>query len=288
MNTPKNEWPWPNQYQFEEISLVGNTLAGQGTSLLCPELKVAFDVAFGLPYLLGARDFFVSHSHMDHAGGIPYLISQQNLMSLPKGRFFVPEAMREPMLGVIEAWQKMEGHTYSFELIGVKPGDWIGLKGGWGVRPFETTHRVASLGYTVFKTRKQLKPEFKDLERQQLLDLKSRGEDLEMHWEEPYLSFTGDTQIEFLDSADWVKKSKLLVMEVTYIDEKRSVASAREWGHIHLDELIPRLKDLECERVLLIHLSARYRTEEVRKKLERVLPPEWQGRVDVFPRDAAL
>lgn len=279
-------WPWPNTYEFEDISLLGNSLAGQGTSLLCPELKIAFDVAYGLPYLLGARDFFVSHSHMDHAGGVPYLISQQNLMSLPTGRFYVPYLMRDPLLKVIEAWQKMEGHTYDFELIGLRPGDWVGLKGGWGVRAFETQHRVPSLGYTVFKTRKQLNPEYVGLSREELLNLKSRGVQLELHWEEPYMSFTGDTKIEFLDTSDWVKKSKLLIMEVTYIDDKKSVAAAREWGHIHLDELLPRLNTLECERILLIHLSARYKSQELVQILQRRLPSEWQGRVDVFPRDS--
>jgi ribonuclease Z len=285
MSELNSAWPWPNTYGFGELSLIGNSLAGQGTSLLCPELKIAFDVAFGLPYLLPARDFFISHAHMDHAGGIPYLISQKNLMSLPAPRLYMPESTCGPMTRVLNTWQEMEGHVYDYRLIGLKEGDWVPLKGSWGVRSFRTHHRVPSLGYTLFKLRKRLKPEYRDFDRQALLDLKSRGETLEDNFEEAYLSFTGDTQIEFLEGPAWVRESKLLVMEVTYIDEKKSPASAREWGHIHLEELLAYLPRLKNERLLLIHLSARYKCRELRELLARRLPPEWQGRVDVFPRD---
>lgn len=280
-----HDWPWPNTYCFEGLSLVGNSLAGQGTSFLCPELKIAFDVAFGLPYLLPARDFFVSHAHMDHAGGIPYLISQKNLLSLPPPRFYVPKGMKTPLLKVLQAWQDMEGHQYEFFVRELEAGEAVELKGSWRVRAFATRHRVPSLGYTLFQCKKQLDPKYKNLGREQLLDLKAQGRSLELTWEEPIISFTGDTQIEFLDQQEWVRRSKLLVMEVTYIDERKSVAAAREWGHIHLDELLPRLKDLECEKLLLIHLSARYRSQELCERLKQILPAEWQGRVDVFPRD---
>ncbi len=285
MDLPQNAWPWPNSYKFGDLTLLGNSLAGQGTSFLIPELKIAFDVAFGLPYLVPARDYFVSHSHMDHAGGIPYLISQKSLMSQPPPRFFMPHEMKEPMTRVIEAWQQMEGYTYGYEFIGVEEGQWIQLKGNWGVRPFKTKHRVPSLGYTLFKTNKRLKPEYANFERQKLLDIKSQGHELNENIEEPHISFTGDTQIEFLDGPEWVRRSKLLIMEATYADEQKSITEAREWGHIHLHELFPRLKDLSCEKILLIHLSARHRSRELQDMLKLKLPQSWHDKVDVFPRD---
>ncbi len=64
----------------------------------------------------------------------------------------------------------------------------------------------------------------------------------------PLVSFTGDTQIEFLDSRDWVRKSKILIMEATYLDNKKTIEQARIWGHTHLEEIIPRLKDIESEK----------------------------------------
>lgn len=278
-------WPWPHKYHFDGIHLLGNSQAGQGTSLLCPELKVAFDVAFGLPYLLPARDYFISHAHMDHAGGIPYLISLKNLMAQPPPRFFVPPSMVEPMQRILKAWQEMEGHTYNFELCGVTPGEWISLNNAVGARPFTTVHRVPSQGYTLFQIKKQLHPQYRNLQREDLLQLKSQGKAIETVVHEPWISFTGDTQIEFLDQEEWVRRSRLLVMEVTYIDSSKSVTQAREWGHIHIEEFLERLKTLSCERVLLIHLSARHKTSDLVQLLRHRLPSDWQGRVDVFPRE---
>ncbi|MCB0411371.1 MAG: MBL fold metallo-hydrolase [Bdellovibrionales bacterium] len=282
-----NSWPWPNSYSFEDLTLTGNSLAGQGTSFVCPELKIAFDVAFGLPYLIGARDFFVSHCHMDHAGGIPYLVSQQNLMSLPQAHFYMPESMVDPLTRILSLWSEMEGHSYNYQFHGVKAGDWIPLKGPYGIRPFETIHRVPSLGYTLFKRTKHLKEFFKGKSRNDILQAKAQGIEIEDTQEIPWISFTGDTQIEFLDRDPWVKKSRLLILEVTYIGQDRGVEKAREWGHIHLHELLERLPELECEKLLLIHLSARHRSMELVEMLKRRLPEEWQSRVDVFPRDAS-
>ncbi|RYF42063.1 MAG: MBL fold metallo-hydrolase, partial [Cytophagaceae bacterium] len=101
--------------------------------------------------------------------------------------------------------------------------------------------------------------------------------------DEPVLSFTGDTRIEFLDDPQ-VRASRVLVMEVTYWDDKKSVENARTWGHIHLDELIPRLEHLKCEKIVLIHASARYTTARLREIMDARIPEHFKHRVDLFPR----
>ncbi|RYZ77436.1 MAG: hypothetical protein EOP05_01845 [Proteobacteria bacterium] len=74
------------------------------------------------------------------------------------------------------------------------------------------------------------------------------------------------------------------VMEVTYWDNKKSVENAREWGHIHLEELLPRLEGLKNERIVLIHASARYSTKYLEEILDARLPEYLKGRVTLFPR----
>jgi ribonuclease Z len=137
----------------------------------------------------------------------------------------------------------------------------------------------------VFRRSKKLKQELVGLERQEILDRKSRGEAIEDHFDEPIIAFTGDTKIEFLDGPDFVSKAKILVMEVTYIDEKKSVSSAREWGHIHFDELVDRIPGLQNEKIVLMHLSARYSCGQFRKLLSQRLSEQDAARVVVFPRD---
>ena len=46
-----------------------------------------------------------------------------------------------------------------------------------------------------------------------------------------------------------------LLTEVTYLDEKRDVQNCRQWGHLHLDELIDQLDYLKNEVILLTRMS---------------------------------
>ena len=77
-------------------------------------------------------------------------------------------------------------------------------------------------------------------------------------------------------------------MEVTYIDEKKSVQNARDWGHIHLDELLPRLPFFEGEKILLTHLSSRHSIEGCERILDKRVPKGLRDKVAVFPRVAGL
>ena len=275
-------------WKHKEWTLQGNSTAGISTSLICPELSVAFDVGQGLPWAFNMHNFLITHSHMDHAAGIPYIISQKALTGQKPPVFYMPEFMTEKMHQIIHLWQEIEGHEYDYEFISTINGEKVPLKGNTFFKTFPTIHRVPSNGYCIFREGKKLKEELKGCDRQEILDRKSRGEEVEDRFEEPILAFTGDTQIEFLDGPEFIRKAKILVMEVTYIDDKKSVQSAREWGHIHFEELIPKLADLENEKVVLMHLSARYSCRQFQELIHRTLPEELAEKLVVFPRDNSL
>lgn len=272
------------QWNFDGIKLIGNSVAGVGTCLVWPELGVAFDTAQGLPHAFAIPVFLISHAHMDHAAGIPYLISQKAMTSQRRPRFYMPGSMVEPMEKILKTWQEMEGHQYTYEFIATELGKEYALKGNYFFRAFPTLHRVASNGFTVFERRKKLDPKWQSASADEIVRAKARGEDVECEVEIPLLSYTGDTQIEFLDLAPEVRKSKVLVQEVTYIDEKRPVERARKWGHIHWNELRERLDEIDSEKILLIHLSARYSTAQFNQLLDKELSPQMRNRVEVFPR----
>jgi ribonuclease Z len=258
-------------------------MAGICTSVVFPDADVCFDVGPGLPFQNPVANVLITHGHMDHASGIPYLIAQKAMTGQIPPTIFMPDALLRPMRDVMRIWHEIDHHTYQFQLRALNPGQVAQLKAPYFARTFPTYHRVPSQGYTIFEQKKRLKPEFKNLEPHQLGDLRRKGEVLDEHYEENILSFTGDTKIEFLDS-EQVRKSRILVMEVTYWDNKKSVENAREWGHIHLDELIPRLESLKCEKIVLIHASARYSTRYLKEILEARIPEHLKSRVDLFPR----
>lgn len=260
----------------------GLTRAGTGTCIAVPDLDICFDVATGPFGILPINNFFLSHGHLDHAAGVPYIISQRALNGLKPPRFFMPKELVDPLTQILRLWEKIEDHQYEFEFVGMTAGQEVAYDKNHILRTFKTVHRIPSLGASVVRRRKKLKAEFTPLSREEIIAKKKSGVEIEEWREEVLVSFTGDTQIEFLHDAGAPLDSQLLFMEVTYYDDKKSVESARKWGHIHVDELIPLLQRLRCGHVVLIHPSTRYSAPEAKAWAQRKIPKEWWSRVSLL------
>lgn len=271
-------------WTYKDITLNGISLAGITTSIAFPAADVCFDVGQGLPFQIPITHIAITHGHLDHAAGIPYLLGQKAMHGVRPPVIFMPKNLVSPMQEILRLWGEIEDHTYTYQLDGLGHEDERDLKGKYFLKPFPTFHRVDSQGYTVFLRKKRLRSEFRDLSPTELGDARRAGREIEEYFSEPIVSFTGDTKIEVLE-VEVVRKSRVLLMECTYWDERKSVENAREWGHIHLDEILPRLDDLECEKLLLIHSSVRYSRAELLEILARRVPERHRERVELFPRD---
>lgn len=271
-----------SRHQFGLYTFEGVSRAGIGTCIRVPELGICFDVAQGYLWAAPSELFLITHGHMDHAGGIPYIISQRALNDLNPGKFLMPQALVAPIQEVLSLWSKIEGHEYRYELVGVKPGEIYNFKNHLDIEVFSTEHRVPSQGYIVNSRKKKLKPEFRKLNSEMLAAKRLCGEILDEEVIEPLIAFTGDTQIEFMKTSPQALKAKILVVEVTYFGSKKSVAAAREWGHIHFDELVPLLDMIESEKIVLIHASRRHSRHEIQKAILNQVSVEHQKRLLLF------
>lgn len=269
-------------FEHAGITIEGLSLAGVRTCITLPQLSFAFDVAQGLPHAIKMNTFFITHGHMDHASGIPYIISQKAMHSHKTPRFYMPESMVGPMYEIMKQWSRIESHEYEFEFIGVKPNDEFSLGSKYAVRTFKTIHRIPSIGYSLYRKHHKLRADLVGKTGSEIAELRANGIDPTEEQNELLLSFTGDTQIEFLELNPDVLNSKILLMETTYLDEKKTVQSARDWGHTHLDELIPRLSSIKSEKIVLIHSSARYPMHEAQEILKAHLPQHEHERVVLF------
>ncbi len=270
-------------YSYAGINLRGLSLSGIRTAICLPDFSLTFDVAQGYPFLLNLKQFFLSHGHLDHSAGVPYIISQKAMNHQAAPKFYMPSSLVEPLERIMKIWQQIEGHEYKYEFIPLEADLEIPVKGAHFVKVFPTKHRIDSFGYTLFEACKKLAPKFHGLSQQELLKLKKEGHSLNEIVNKPLVSFTGDTQIEFLHSRPWIRRSKILLLESTYLDDKKSIEHARAWGHTHLHEILPHLDEIESERIVLIHTSSRYSWAEAQDLIRKQVPEKHRERVVLFP-----
>jgi ribonuclease Z len=265
-----------------DLKFHGLSLSGIRTSIALPEMQLAFDVAQGYPFLIPIKKFFLSHGHLDHVAGVPYIISQKVLFHMPVSDFYMPPSLVEPLQKIMDLWQQIEDHQYKCNFISVDDKE-IEINDRHFVKAFPTFHRIESFGYTLFQKNKKLLPKWQNAHKEKIIAAKKHGEKIDAVSETPLVSFTGDTKIEFLFERDWIRKSKVLFLESTYLDDKKTIEQARKWGHTHLDEIIPHLNEIDSEKIVLIHISSRYSYEHAMAIIKKKIPSNHQDRIVVFP-----
>jgi ribonuclease Z len=272
------------RWSYEDWLFTGYSLAGITTSIYCRNANICFDVGQGLPFQNSARHILITHAHMDHASGIPYLLSQKNMNGQKETNLYVPEPFAGPLQEILKLWQSVDGHKYEYNLRGARPGVLYELDKLYCIKPFATPHRIPSQGYILYQKKKRLRSQFRELGEPAILEARKRGEDPNEAYLSPMVAFTGDTKKEFIDSDPDIARAKILFVEVTFWDDAKPVEHARSWGHLHFEELLEILPRLQNERIVLIHASIRYSTRYLEEILARRVPEGDRARVVLFPR----
>lgn len=270
------------ELNFKNLHFSGITEGGIQTCVRVKPLQILFDIGRCPQAAVGFPRLLLTHGHLDHAAGLPYYISQRSMRNqTPPEIFLVPELV-EPLTKILDIYSEIEGFQYPYKLIPVEPGVRYPLKEDMTFTATRSIHRVPSAGYTLFTMVKKLRDEFKNLPGREIARRKNAGEKLEEDREVPMVTFSGDTQIEFVRDNPHVGESRLLFLECTYIDSARTVEQTRKWGHIHLDEIIAHEDYFRNEQIVLMHFSKRYSSQYIQKTLKEKLPPSLQGRVVPF------
>ncbi len=264
------------------IDFEGISEGGIRTSICIPRYSLLFDIGAISHEKIHMENVLVTHGHLDHAAGIPYYISQRSLQKLKAPNIYVNEEMYENTKKIIQLYSEIENFDYSYNLVSTPTNQKFALNPTTFFKAFKTTHRIPSQGYTIFDTVKKLLPKYANLDRNELLEKKAQGEILTEDKETPLVSFSGDTQIEYILEHKEVRESKILFLECTYVDDERNVERARTWGHTHLDEIIAHANEFKNEKIFLIHFSQRYKHSYIRNTVRKKIPDILKGRIHCF------
>jgi len=265
------------------FTLRGVSLGGIYTAIHVPELHAAFDAGWPLRSAAACRRLFLSHGHVDHAGGLAGLIGIRGLFGHPRPLdLFLPAEIEQPMREALAAMTAMQRFDLSARLVPMRAGDEVALAGDLSVRAFRTYHPVPSLGYTIVRKVSKLRADLVGLPGPEIAARRRAGEAVSERHERLELAYATDTLVTVLDREPSLYQARVLVLECTFLDERKTLADARAGCHIHLDELIERADQFRNEAVVLMHFSQLYRPDEVRAILARRLPEGLRERVVAF------
>jgi ribonuclease Z len=264
------------------LTLMGVTRGGIQTCLMCPELRVMFDVGGTVAGQLRFETILVIHGHQDHLGGLPYLVSQRHLARLGPPTVHMPEEIVAPMRRIFDAWAEIEDFELDVNLVGHGPEDVVDLGQGLAARSVRAVHRVPTLSWIIERTTQKLRPELQGLPGEALRRRRLAGEAITTPHVAAVLGVTGDTQIELLQEDRRLARCAVLVHEVTSWDDRRDVDETRKWGHTHLEEIVAHAEAFEGEALVLVHRSPRHTKAEAEAIVRARFPSSVRDRVHVF------
>lgn len=263
----------------------GLSLGGVYTALHVPELDVAFDCGVPLRSAAGVGTLCLSHAHADHIGALNALLGIRGLQGVKAPlRVVMPAEIVETLLAALRAMTELQRWPLDIQAVGVEPGDVVPLKGDFWVRAARSFHPVPSLAYQVVRRVQKLKAEFAGMPGAEIGARRKAGtaDELFELVEHPELAYVTDTLVQVFDHTPELLGSKVLVMETTFLDDRKSLEASRAGCHIHLDEVVARAADFVTPNLVMMHVSQLYQPADVAPILDARMPEDLRARTQVL------
>jgi len=256
--------------QFQNLRIEGSSRAGDASWFRIHPPGLAFDVGRGSLALAGADEIFLTHGHLDHALGLPFVLSLKQMQGVESTRVFCPAGTAEGVQRLVDAAESLEQASYTYELEGLEPGDQVSVGRDLSVEAFATDHVVPSLGYHLVRDRRQLKESFRERPPSELAELRSNGAAIEDVAQELWVTYCGDTGTGVFELEPRLFESPVLLLECTFFGEA-SRSRGQRFKHLHLSDLADRAGQFRNQDLVLHHASWRYEKTEIRSAVEQEL-----------------
>ncbi len=266
--------------QLAGIAVDAVSVGGLQTCIQVPGWDLCFDIGKCPDSAVNRSTVLFTHAHMDHMGGVAFHAATRSLRGQSPPTYLVPHENVAALEALFAAWRRLDRSRMPHEVVPIGPGESYRLPNGHTVRPFASPHRVPCQGYGVWSTRSKLRSEFRGLPGREIARLrKEHGVEVTERFEAPEMAFTGDAKIEVLEQEEVVRTAAVLVMEVTFVDDRVSVKQCRSKGHIHLYEVAERAELFQNKAILFTHFSARHTRRDILRALDARLPADLRERV---------
>lgn len=259
----------------------GISIAGEATCIQVPELDVVFDMGACPRPMLASPLCALSHGHMDHVGALAYWLSQRQFQGMGKGTVACDARIVDDLRRMIEGYVGLERQRTPYELVPLEDGQSHPIKPNHFIRAFHTEHTAPSMGYVAYEKRTKLRDEYVGLPQEKLVELKKRGQEITRAFEVPLVAYTGDTLPGAHLLREDVRTARVVIAECTFF-EKGHHKRSRIGMHMHVDDIAQWMPLLECQTLVLGHISRRTNLGEVRQALEDRLTPEQLAKVRVL------
>ena len=261
----------PVELRFGDLRIEGWSRAGDESWFRIHPPGLTFDVGRGALQLAGAADVFISHGHLDHVLGLPYVLSQRSLHRLVHTRVFCPAEIAEPLGLLIAAAERLERARYRYDLLPLSPGDRVEVGRDLAVEAFAVDHVVPTLGFHLWRTKRRLAPEYAGLSAAELIELRGRGVETSEAIDDLWVSYCADTGPGVFDREPRLFGSRVLMLECTFLgDEHRD--KGERFKHLHIEDIARRAGEMRNQALVLHHLSRRHKVAELRAEVERRMP----------------
>ncbi len=259
----------------------GTSIAGEATTIGIPELDICFDLGICPRSMLAMKTVAITHGHMDHIGGLAYYLSQRYFQGMGEGQIVCDARIAPHIQRMMEGYVELERQATPFKLIPLRQGDEHMIKNNIFLRPFEVEHTVPAFGYSIVEKRSKLKDEFNGLPQDKLKELRDRGTEITRIIEVPLVAFLGDTAPGPALVRDDVRKAQIVICECTFTEPEHK-DRAKVGMHMHAEAIAEWLRVLECQTLVLTHLSRRTNLLYARKRLGDLAGPQLVKKIELL------
>ena len=258
--------------------IAGESNAGESTCIHIPELDLGFDIGSCPRAMLSSKHLAITHGHMDHIGCLAYYCSQRRFQGMGTAKIVCDQRIAGPIQRMMAGFVDLEGQRTPYDIVPLLPEQTVEIKNNIVLRGFEVEHTCPTFGYVVVEKRTKLKPEFQNLPQEKLKELKDRGVEIVRHLEIPLITYTGDTAPGPHLVREDVRKSQIIITECTFFEPDHK-PRAKIGMHMHVDDIAEWLRVVECQTMVLVHVSRRTDLQYARTRMAEIAGPKLASKV---------